>query len=156
MRKKWYNPKDFADMIERFNPFGYKEKDGKVMIFKNYGEVYLYTLRQLQADFPRGYFDMVVFVSDHTGMPPEESRRFCRNFKSFGIDTGVMLVEYWEDNRRVYFELENIMRALHLISGTKFSSSYFYQAIGEFREELVKANTEERIKSGEIIKFIES
>ena len=46
-KKDWFKPRDFVDLIERYNPFGLKQPDGDTRIFKDYSEVYLFVMNEL-------------------------------------------------------------------------------------------------------------
>lgn len=133
--KKWFNPKNFEDLIMRFNPFGFKQTNGDTCAFKDYGEVYLYTLNTLYQMFPRGYVDIPLWLCEMTRMPLVECRRVVRTWRSMGIDREEITVALWDDCPERNYTLEHLMRALHTISGTIFSSSYFADAMRKFDEE---------------------
>lgn len=132
MGKKWFNPRDFADLIERFNPFGFKEKDGRIMSFENYGKVYAYTLERIALTFPRGYIDIPLFIHNETGMPIGDCEDMTRNMKCIGLDREEYLVEIWEPTRERTMFFRQLMQGLHLISETPFSESYFQDALRLF------------------------
>ena len=57
--KSWFDPKDLVYIIERYNPFAFKDKEGRLLLFKDYTAAYRYTLKQLAKRFPKGYIDMI-------------------------------------------------------------------------------------------------
>ena len=59
--KSWFDPKDLVYIIERYNPFAFKDKEGRLLLFKDYTAAYRYTLKQLAKRFPKGYIDMTIF-----------------------------------------------------------------------------------------------
>lgn len=149
--KEWYNPRDFIDLIERFDPFGYKESDGKVRTFEDYGRVYYFTFEQLITMFPRGYIDLPLFVCTQTGMPLPECQRLVKEWKSTGIDSEEYLIDLWNDSPERTSFLKNLLTSLHLISGTTFNVSYFQDALERFNLRNEKISVKERTESGAIV-----
>lgn len=132
-KKKWFNPRDFADFIERFNPFGFKQPNGEVCIFEDYGKLYEYTLKKLYESFPRGYLDLSLFLHEQTGMPIGDCEDVVRGWKREGISSDVHLLEEgWEPNVERDRYLVNLFKALHTISETKFDAAKFSQELVVF------------------------
>lgn len=151
MKKDWLKFNSFADIIIKYNPFGFKEFDGSSMIFENYGKVYLYTLRTLAAEFPRGFIDIPLYLHHRTAMPLSVCKEIARKFHSLGLKDGIVLIEYWNPNTNPRYEFEKIMRAFHTISETTFSADYFAEAWRIYSEDMAKANTSERVITGSIV-----
>lgn len=141
---KWFNPKSFIDLIERFNPFGFKKEDGDTQAFKNYREAYLYAMKKLYLQFPRGYCDMALFVEAQTKIPFADALRVVKQWKSMGVEE-VMLIELENADNDRRLSLMLVMKALHTISETKFNEAMFMEALQDFdlwleTEKLKKVN----------------
>lgn len=128
---KWFSPKSFMDLIERYNPFGYKKEDGETCTFRTYKDAYLYSFKQLYLMFPRGYLDLVLFVSQQTKMPHADSVRIVKTWKSLEV-TDVMLVDLRTNDNARKFDLMRIIKALHTISETRFNEAMFSEALVDF------------------------
>ena len=140
-KPRWFNPQDFADMIERFNPFGFKKSNGESLIFETYLGVYKYTLDKLTAMFPRGYVDLVLFLHEMTGMPANDCKQIVKSWKSLGVEE-TMLIEFWSASPDRSIQLKRIMQALHSLSGTHFNEAYFSEAMRELDTEKLKRRLE--------------
>lgn len=151
MSKNWLNPTSFEDLIKRFNPFGFKKSNGETEAFKDYGDLYLFTMRHLAAQFPRGYIDMVLFLEARTQMPTDYLKRLVKTFKPLGLKYDVFLLEYWNEERGAKEGMERIMKCLHTISETNFNQSYFNKAWETFSYEMEQAERYERTINGSII-----
>ena len=145
---KWFNPRSFVDLIERYNPFGFKKEDDDTCLFKNYTECYLYTLKKLYLQFPRGYIDMALFVEKRTHLPYNDSLRVVKGWKTMGIDE-VMLIDFTSDDISTRYQLASIMKALHTISETRFNEALFYEAYALFK------NWQEVVKDKELLDYVE-
>lgn len=143
----------FEDLIARYNPFGFKHEDGSSMAFDNYGEVYGYTLRSLTAQFPRGYIDIILYLHRQTQMPLTDCKATARGFRSLGLEAGIKLIEYWNPMTNPKFEFEQIMKALHTLSETKFDGNYFNDAWHKFQAEMEVTRRQARVESGDIVGF---
>ena len=139
------NPKDFVDLIERFNPFGFKKANGETQVFETYRDLYLYTIDQLSLEFPRGYIDLTLFLKDQMQIPFAESDRLVKNWKPLGITTDTLLLKTWEDTPERKNFLRNVLVALHSISGTRFNEDMFLQALRDWdaMQELKKVQRHE-------------
>lgn len=131
-KREWFNPQDFADLIERFNPFGFKEPGGKIRSFEDYGKVYEYTLEKLAMTFPRGYIDVPLFIHNETGMPIGDCENIVSDMKCYGLTEEEYLVEIWESGSERNTFFRQLLQGLHMISETKFSESYYIQALRNF------------------------
>lgn len=151
MAKKWLNPRDFADLIERFNPFGFKESDGTVRVFENYGKLYYYVMEQLITMFPRGYIDIPLFLEQQMHIPMAECQQLVKEYKHTGITQEEYLINLSIDNAERTAFLRNLLTSMHVISGTNFSEDYFRHALELFNARNEKLNVEERTETGEIV-----
>lgn len=131
-KKDWFKPRDFVDLIERYNPFGLKQPDGDTRIFKDYSEVYLFVMNELYKKFPQGYIDLVVFLHEQTSMPVEVAEEFVREWNKYGISDSVKLLrlDVKDVQREIY--LRQLMRGMHEISGTLFDEDMFIKALRLF------------------------
>lgn len=151
-KRMWLTYTSFEDLITRFNPFGFKEQDGTSMAFPNYGEVYLFTLRRLQSQFPRGFVDITLFIHQMSQMPMSDCKQVVKSFKTLGLNDGVMLIEYWNPETNPKYEFEKIMRAFHTLSETTFNKDYYNDAWNTFENDMKNAKTKVRVENGSIVK----
>ena len=131
MMNKWFNPKSFIDLIERFNPFGFKKEDGDTQVFREYKDAYLYALKKLFLQFPRGYIDFTLYIEAQTKLPFADSVRVVRSWKTMDVNE-VELIDLRSNDRARYLDLMKVMKCLHTISETKFNEAMFKQALMEF------------------------
>lgn len=145
---KWFNPKSFVDLIMRYNPFGFKKENGDTCIFKTYTDCYLYALKKLYLQFPRGYIDMALFVEAQTKLPFNDSVRVVKSWKSMDIQE-TMLIDFTDEGVVPRYQLSGIMKALHTISETRFNDAMFLEAYQLFK------NWQEMVKDKELLDFVE-
>ena len=145
-KKDWFKPRDFVDLIERYNPFGLKQPDGDTRIFKDYSEVYLFVMNELYKKFPQGYIDLVVFLNEQTSMPVEVAEEFVREWNKYGISDSVKLLrlDVKDVQREIY--LRQLMRGMHEISGTLFDEDMFIKALRLFDLKLEYGNSRRKEK----------
>lgn len=151
MKHEWLKYNSFADLIVKFNPFGFKEEDGSSMVFRDYGELYKYTLKTLFAQFPRGYIDLPLFVHLHTKMPLRNCVELVRTFRNMKMISGVYLIKYWDEDDQPKMKFALILQGLHTISNTPFNQSYFDEAWRQCEEDLEKIKAAERIEDGTMV-----
>lgn len=127
---------NFEDLIKRFNPFGFKDKNKESMMFKDYGAVYIYTMRKLYEEFPRGYIDVALFLHKMTLQPLAVTTMFCKKSTFVKcINKGVYLCEPDENGLPPKGCYANLMKAFHTLSETNFSQDYFNDAWERFINE---------------------
>lgn len=82
MRQKYMkiNFSCFEEMIEKYNPFAFKDAKGEAMLFSDYGEVYKYLFKTLAEECPAGYVDLPLFMHKRTGMPLADCKSFVRSW----------------------------------------------------------------------------
>lgn len=143
------NLQSFEDLMMRYNPFGYKQSDGKVCMFNTYYDAYLYTMEQLFIKFPRGYIDMVVFLNDMTQMPYLECSEIVVGQFGKELSDPVLLPEGWDVNSAALsFTMMKIIKKLHTITETEYSPTEFQQALAKFYENMKNDNV-----SGKLPRF---
>lgn len=123
-------------VIKEYNPFGFKEENGRIKIFHDYGKVYLYALKKLYESFPKGYIDVPLFMHEQIGMPLSVCVMTVKKFPYIKtINEGIYFCEpvdgIWPKEK-----IEHLMKALHTISQTNFAQGYFNVAWDEFTLQL--------------------
>ena len=130
--KSWFDTKDLVYIIERYNPFAFKDKEGRLLLFKDYTAAYRYTLKQLAKRFPKGYIDMTIFLCEQMSISLKETVQEVTQWKELGIKDDIFYLKIWERTTERNSMLTDIFKALHMISGTKFDEISFRTAMKEF------------------------
>ena len=130
--KSWFKPQDLKYIIEKYNPFVFKDKEGKILLFKDYTAAYKYTLKQLAKRFPKGYIDMTIFLCEQMSISLKETVQEVTQWKEHGIKDDIFYLKIWERTTERNSMLTDIFKALHMISGTKFDEISFRTAMKEF------------------------
>ena len=130
--KSWFDSKDLVYIIERYNPFAFKDKEGRLLLFKDYTAAYRYTLKQLAKRFPKGYIDMTIFLCEQMSISLKETVQEVTQWKELGIKDDIFYLKIWERTTERNIMLSEIFKALHMISGTKFDEISFRTAMKEF------------------------
>lgn len=130
--KSWFNPQDLEYIIERYNPFVFKDKEGRLLLFKDYTAAYKYTLKQLAKRFPKGYIDMTIFLCERMSISLKETVQEVTRWRKMGIKDDIFYLKIWERTTDRNTMLTEIFKALHMISGTKFDEFSFRTAMKEF------------------------
>ena len=122
------------------NPFAIKVIDGSIKFFATYTDVYLYVLNVLYMGYPRGYVDLILLVSDLTRLKVSDCEQVFRDMRSiWGPTPEKMIVYKWDSTDRADHKgLEEVMKCLHIISGTQFDEEAFAKALDLFRIKLCK------------------
>lgn len=125
---------DFVDIIEKHNPFGFKDKDGTVCIFRDYSEVYLETMNRLLEQHPRGYIELALFVSENCGIPLKDAADIVKSWVRRGDIEEPLLVRWDDGDGMLCKTMRDIMVKLHNISETHFCLPMFNIAFDNFQE----------------------
>lgn len=126
------NNNELREFINKINPFLIRDDTGNLLVFKDYGECYLYTLKFLRDKFKRGFIDVPLAVYLLTRVSPNDARRIAKKLPFLILASEIYLCP-WEDKKsNPKFKAEQIMRALHSLSDTKFSTDFFNWAWDEF------------------------
>lgn len=135
-----FDSKDFASLIMEHNPFGVKGCDGAPIFFNDYSDVYLHVLRVLHTQFKRGYVDIILLVNVLTQAGVGDCEYLFRQMKSLWGLKAERLINYHFDStdENDHQEVAQIMKALHVISGTHFDPIRFNEAFIRFQIELAK------------------
>lgn len=124
--------KNFEDLIKRLNPFGLRDENGEPLTFDDYGRCYFYVLVFLRERFHKGFIDVPLFLNMTTRIPLQDARRIAKKFPFIKMDSEIYLCA-WEDREaNPKYQAELLMRALHTLSETKFSTDFFNWAWEEF------------------------
>lgn len=135
-----FDSKDFASLIMEHNPFGVKGSDGAPIFFNDYSDVYFYVLDVLHKQFKRGYVDIILLVNVLTQAGVGDCEYLFRQMKSLWGLSAERLINYHFDStdENDHQEVVQIMKALHVISGTHFDPIRFNEAFIRFQTELAK------------------
>lgn len=125
------SPRDLAELIEVYNPFGFKTPDRVIMMFPTYEECYGELLDRLYLQFPR-YVDLVLFCVDNLDMSNMDAVRFIKSWRSFCIDEQFM-IDWKGGGTERDSQLEKVARGMHTLSGTKFNKDMFKMALEKFK-----------------------
>ncbi len=134
MKKSCINLNDFTDLIARFNPLGFKTPEGRPRIFKNYTQIYLYTMRELEKKFPEGYIDLPLFLSEQLQISLKDAVSEVRQWQGMGIRDEEMRIDMRNKGAERNNALKMLMRALHKVASTTFDNECFEEAIENYDE----------------------
>lgn len=133
MRRVNFSYKDFEEMIEKYNPFGFKQEDGKIEMYVDYGVAYFDCMKKIYEQFPKGLVDLILFLHQATTLPIRDAEREFKRMIPFVGNCELIAVDFITPTREsLVREMRPIMKALHTITETKFNESYFLQAVDKF------------------------
>lgn len=130
-KKEWLNPANFADYIQRFNPFGIKVQ-GKGEAFKTYEECYDYVFDWLLTFSSRGYIDVPLLLSELTECPLTEMQNYVKNDQRRGEISDILLCNFTEVCREDGQTLESLFQYMHSLSGTAINKEMFNNSLKKF------------------------
>lgn len=127
---------EFFELMERVNPFAFKDEKGKICVFKDYSEAYLDCIDKLRQMGFGGWVDLVVFMNKHCGFEMADAERFMKHFENSGAlskndysnKTGLVQID-WTDYKDMQRVLPRIMCGLHWVLETKFNPDMFKHAL---------------------------
>lgn len=145
MNKAVFNYHCFEEMIERYNPFGFKKDNGVIMMFEDYSAAYYYALQKLGTDFKKGVIDVPLYISDRTGLPISEAEHIFDDMKSLLGKEELLDIDLrtFDGAER---RLRDFIKALHTISETKFDEVAFQDAYAKFKQFMELLWLKEEIK----------
>jgi hypothetical protein len=119
-------------LVKHHNPFFAKDGN-EIKYFRDYGEAYLYAMRKLDEQFPRGYVDMALYLHSTTGQPLLACEREVKKMKMLKRHNDYIVL--LRDNRgeQTKERYEAIIKSLHQLSQTTFSQDFFNWAWQEFQ-----------------------
>lgn len=147
-----FNAKDYEDLIKKLNPFGFIEPNGESSYFHDYGELYYYVMEKMVTYFPRGYIDIILFIINEKKITYTKAVEIFKKYFRAIFHDEYCLIELWnkESKERDLF-FRNLLFCFHAYSDTKFSESYFRNAIARFNERNDKLALKERTIDGTIL-----
>lgn len=125
------NKNYWHQLVEAYTPFLYVS-NGKLEFYTSYEILYTTTLQRMFYMFPRGYVDLVQFASYYCSIPQKELKIWEQHIRGFFLGTDFCL---WpmKDYFTGKLTAENYMRALHELTGTRFSMASFNLAWVDFQ-----------------------
>ena len=131
---------DIAQFIELYNPLAFKDTSGSIMYFKTYADCYKELLERIYKSGPY-LIDCVVFCMDNYGMKIQDAKRFVNSWQRYvGLGEDFVLIDWKNGGKARDVQLEQVARALHLLSETKFQKDMFLFALSEMKEKLKVTN----------------
>lgn len=127
--------KDVMEFVEKYNPFGFKDDKGEIMLFSDYHKIYEYTFKALYESCGNGYCDLALFIHQNTQMPLADCSRHVKMWSRKKEDVLEIDWTSLQDSRTKLIEIVNV---LHCISETKINHNMLNLALGEFIEFLNK------------------
>lgn len=133
MRKMKIQVNDIAELVERYNPFGFKDAKGRIMVFRTYDEAYFELMDRIYKAGPV-MVDAVLFCVDNLGMSHIEATRFVALWAPV---TGQKSSEFFFDWKAGGYYLEHPLEAfakgMHTLSETKFNKDMFLSAFDRIK-----------------------
>lgn len=136
--------KNFEELIKKYNPFGVKDEKGECLLFEDYGKMYLYVLKFLHSQFPKGYIDVPLFMNMLTKQPLcvcmtfARKNRFvnCLGVQNISKDYIYICTPEQEQGLLPVEKYKNLFKALHTVSETQLKEGFFNVAWDKFLEAL--------------------
>ena len=125
--------KDFEDLIKRVNPFGIRVEGGEAASFTDYGKCYLWVLCFLRDHFLKGFIDVPLFLHQMTQMSLTDAKNIAKKLPFIEMEKEIFLCPWQGEEAEAKHQAELMMRALHSLSGTKFSNDFFAWAWEQFK-----------------------
>lgn len=133
MRRAIFNFRDFEEMIEKYNPFGFKNENGEICMFETYKDAYKYALRKLGDDMTAGFVDLPLYISKNTGLIIQEAEREAARMRPLWGPRDVQLIDLRNFKDGADSQLKNFIKCLHTITETKFDEASFQEALVWFK-----------------------
>lgn len=146
------NPKDYVDIIKRFNPFGFRDDDNKSMVFMDYSLLYYWVMETLITAFPRGYIDLTIFIMKAMKITLPDAERIFKAYFQQTFKRDIQLIDLWDEESKLRNDfLKNLLVCFHQYSNSKFSNDYFLNALNMFNVRNRKLKVKVRTEDGSII-----
>lgn len=150
--KEIFDAQTYKELLEKFNPFGFKEPDGRSSVFNNYGELYYHIMEKIVTTFPRGYIDIILLIMEEMKISINDAEKIFRKHFMRVFKTEYKLVELWnEDDKERDKFFRDLLFCFHSYSGTKFNESYYRDALLKYNERNSKLNLEKRTLDGSVL-----
>lgn len=124
---------DLSELIEQYNPFGFKDENSRIMVFRTYDEAYYELITRIYNAGPI-MVDAELFMYENLGMNLSDAKRFVATWKGYvGISDYIFLFDWKNGGKERDRQLERFARGMHLISETKFNGDMFRNALERFK-----------------------
>lgn len=136
------NASCFEELIEKYNPFAFKDAKGEPMLFSDYGKIYEYLFKCLAEECPVGYIDLPLFMHKRTKMPLND----CKHFIGTWWKRGEVVHLDWTYFPEVRPFLIDLVDLFHKISETAIDHEKLQMRLavflGEIKMKLNKAGAQ--------------
>lgn len=126
------NYSSFEELIEKYNPFAFKDAKGEAMLFSDYGKIYEYTFKCLADECSGGYVDLPLFMHKRTGMPLAD----CRHFVNTWYKKGEIVRLDWTFFPDVRAFLIELVTMFHKVSETTIDHEMLQRKLAVFLSEV--------------------
>lgn len=135
-KKMKINVRDIAELVELYNPFGFKDAKGRIMVFRTYEDAYSELLMRIYKAGPI-MVDAVLFCSEQLGMTLSESKKFVALWRGYcGVADPQFLFDWQHGGKDRDMKLEQFARGMHLLSETKLNKDMFLSALNRFKQSI--------------------
>lgn len=125
--------RDIAELIENYNPFGFKDSKQRIMVFRDYEAAYIELIDRLYQAGPM-MVDAVLFLKDNLGMPIIEAQDFVRLWKFVvGQKEDDFFFDWKKGGYYLDAPLERFAKGMHLLSETRFNKDMFKSALEKIK-----------------------
>lgn len=121
------------EFFEEHNPFMLKDEKGKLCYFECYADAYTDLLGRLKLDFPEGYIDLVVFLTEYYGYTADEAVSEVSSWERRGFKNPVLVD--WSDPLYIE-ELRDVCQRMHFVSESSFKEDQFRLGFLKFTNNL--------------------
>lgn len=125
----------FQGIIEKVNPFGICDENGEPLIFADYARLYYFVLMFAKTRFPKGFIDIPLLLHQLIQISLPDARRLAKRLPFIKTECEIFLCGWEDKESNPKFQAEQLMRALHSLSDTKFSQDFFNWAWEQFARE---------------------
>lgn len=131
---------EFFRFMMEHNPFYFRNAKENFCVFKDLSCAYEALLDRLFELAPRGYIDLVLFLTTYCHMDKTQAEDFLDNFyRSGALDKktsmgyqGVLQVN-WQEIDNYKSDFERIATGLHWLTESSFNQSMFNQGFNMFK-----------------------
>lgn len=127
------NVRDMAELVEQYNPFGFKDPRGRIMVFRTYDEAYYELISRIYKAGPL-MVDATLFVVDNLGMTLTDAKKFVATWRGYvGVTDPLFFIDWKRGGKERDKQIEQFARGMHLISETSFNADMFRNALERFK-----------------------
>lgn len=144
MGKKYVRALGLEELIERYNPFAFKDEKNRIEMYETYEKAYYELFRRIYAAGPK-MVDAVVFCVDTWGMTLADAQRFVALWRPMMRKKDELFQFDWKDGGTERDrDLEVFARGCHLISETRFNKDMFSYALERWLHDMFNNNQNEK------------